>query len=127
MIRETRIGVTTTGSGGSATGNATAGLHGVIDSIYVTYHASAPATTDVVITWLDGAGATRETLWTKNNSVTAHVARPRVAVTDNANSPTGAYDYYSIPYGSNIKVAVTGCDALTDAVVVYAVIEESNT
>lgn len=127
MIRETRIGVTTTGSAGSATGSSIVGLHGVIDSFYITYSGSAPGTTDTVITWIDGAGNTRETLWTKNNSVTAHTARPRVAVTDNAAAATGGYDYYSIPNGSNIKVSVTGCDELTDAVVVYAVYEESNT
>lgn len=128
MIREVRLDVTTTGSAGSATGSVISnGVHGVIDHFWIDYSGSAPGTTDLTIVSLNGDDTTRDTIWTKTNSVTDHTARPRVAVTDNAGVATGSYDYYSIPNGGRIKVSLAQCDALTTAVSVYVVYEESNT
>lgn len=110
------IQVTTTGSAGSASGNTVDGflVHGYLMGVKVAYHASAPATTDVTITENNGLGRTILTL-TDNNTTTVYNPQNLVNKTDG----TSAAVYWPFYLdGVNLKVAVAGCDALTNAVVV---------
>lgn len=120
MIRAERVAVTTTGSAGSASGNADSGkFAGEILGFWIDYHASAPAgTTDITITdKLSG-----QTLYAKTNSVTDVFIPLRVFALDKAGSALASDvspQCYAV--GGGINVAIAQCDALTDAAVVYVV------
>lgn len=116
MLLET-ISVTTTGSAGSATGeSSSARIRGLFYKIKLDYHASAPATTDVVITTEDDDGNTIDTILTITNNEVDATYSPTTPTHDNVGALTGDRVLQDIPLGT-IKVAVSGCDALTDAVV----------
>lgn len=112
-----RVAVTTTGAAGSATGSAQTidlPLGSWLIGVRVDYHASAPATTDVTISETDGLGQTLLTL-TDNN--TDGVYYPVTEICDDEGTAiTGSYNMYAVE--GPLTVAVAGCDALTDAVVV---------
>jgi len=115
--------VTTTGLAGSATGSGItdAAVTGKILALYINYHASTPATADVVITEMRGSTAL-QTIWTETNSTTDIVRYPNTPAQDNAeNNVTydGTNEIY-IPFVTNSKInaAVAQADALTDAVVI---------
>jgi hypothetical protein len=114
-LRTRTIKVSTSGTAGSAVGETVSTyMAGELLDIYINYHASAPATTDVTITHQD---AFRGTVLEKLNSSTDTLYAPRVATHKNTDgTATGAYD--RIALNGTLKVAVAGCDALTDAVVV---------
>lgn len=120
MIRKHRITLTTTGSAGSAvaTSTLTLGRPGFVRAIKVDYHASAPATTDLVIKADSASGAT---LFTNTSSATDIAAKP-VAMPgiDEANAATAATDVGSggWPFGTGLYFDVAQSDALTGAVVV---------
>lgn len=116
-INGIRLPVTTTGSAGSAAGDATsATISGVLLNVYLKFHASAPgATTDVTITEVGGAGRTLLTLTNTATSGNFPIRIPEVGVTGTA--LTGTTPFY-LP-GTAIKVAVAQCDALTEAVVAF--------
>jgi hypothetical protein len=119
LVNEIRIPVTTTGSAGSATGDKTTeipgGVRGALMSFYLDYNASAPgATTDVVISEVGGAG---RTFLTRTNTATDGEFPVRIPETGNTGT-AGAGVTPHLMGGGQIKVAVTGCDALTNAVVV---------
>lgn len=118
---EVYIPITTTGSAGSATGSGTsAAINGVVYEIYVKYHASAPATTDVTISESGGAARTILTLTNVNTSG----AKPAyVAVVDATGTALTSYIGRALA-GRAISVSVAQCDALTNAVEVYAYILE---
>jgi len=112
------IPVTTTGSNASATGaGSAASPSGELLAVYIDYHASAPNTTDVTITF-PGNPATQTAL-TRSNSATDGWLYPRSAIVDNAGAAiTNGHAPYVIQ-GSVIDVAVAGSNALTDCVTVY--------
>jgi len=117
------IKVTTTGNDAAATGatNSVAGIAGKIHSIYLDYHDDTPATADVTITERVGA-VDRQTIHVETNSTTDVLRYPRRAVEDNAEN-TVTYDgseeiYEKYAINGQVRVAVAGADALTDAVVV---------
>jgi hypothetical protein len=113
-----QIKVTTTGSAGSATGDATSELpiNGVLWGVYLNYHASAPATTDVTIKAVLPDGV-EITIFTLNNSATDAYKPIRIANVDASNTALTTYDPFLFT-GQKIKVSVAGCDALTNAVIV---------
>lgn len=115
-INGIRLPVTTTGADGSGAGEATsAPVSCALLNIYVKYHASAPNTTDVTITEVGGAERTLLTLTNVNTSGNKPVRIPEVDVTGTALASSSPF---YLP-GVAIKVAVAGCNALTDAVVVF--------
>lgn len=112
-----RLAITTTGSSGSAVGelttNVPGGIRGYLYSVYLDYHASAPSGTDLVISEVGGPARTFLTLTDVNTDGERPIRRSTVGV-------TGATDGGSAPFalaGTQIKVAVSGSNALTDAVV----------
>lgn len=115
-IITTVIKVTTTGSAGSASGSATsqALIPGFLLDIFLDFHASAPNTTDVTISYATRGGTALATA----NANTDALLAPRQKLVDNANAAiTDAYDRFLLD--DRITVAVAQCDALTDAVVAY--------
>lgn len=126
MIRKYTIPVTTTGSAGSATGTASkqTSRPGVIRFVAVDYHASAPATTDLVIKADDTNGAT---LFTVTNSATDITAKP-VAMpgVDEGNAATAATDLGAggFPYSTGIFVSLAQSDALAPAATVSVWVEQ---
>lgn len=118
-IRTYSATVTTTGSAGSATGTGTiTGVQpGFLEWVAYTYHASAPATTDVTGTSASDALPPSLLLFTRTDSATSALTFPRGAPVNTAGTAiTNAHA--RIPIAGNIALAVAGCDALTGAVVV---------
>lgn len=105
--------VTTTGGAGVAagTGYSTA-INGYLLDIYLNFHASAPATTDVAITQDGMAG----NLAVSTDSATDVLISPRAKVVDNANAAI-ADSHDRFPINGRLKIVLAQCDALTDAVV----------
>ena len=118
MLTET-ITVNTTGSAGSATGDASSPrIRGLFYKIKLDYNAAAPgATTDVVITTVDDSGTTVDTILTITDSATDATYSPTTPTHDNTGTLTGDRILEDIPLGT-VKVSVAGCDALTAALVV---------
>ena len=112
------VSVTTTGSAGSATGSATLTLPaGWIEWVYLDYHASAPATTDVTIAYADTPPGGN--VLAVSNSATDALYFPRSGcVTNAAAAITDSYTRF--PAGEALSVSVAQADALTGAVTVYA-------
>ena len=120
-VQTARIAVTTIGSAGSATGTdySTSSVDGEVFAIRVDWHASAPgATSDIVITVDSDDYHPSITLYSKSDSATDAWVYPVVQSTDTAGSAV-AGQYQHILASGKIKVAITGCNALTDAAVVY--------
>lgn len=109
-IRTARIAVTTIGSNGAAIGSgSTAALNGFLLDAYVDYHASAPATTTVAITYDAPALGAIASVAAGNTDV--RIA-PRQAI-------DGAEDAFDrLPLNGSVAVAVGASNALTNAVVV---------
>lgn len=115
-INGIRLPVTTTGADASGVGeNTSVTISGALLNVYLKFHASAPATTDVTITEVGGAARTLLTLTNVNTSGNYPVRIAEVGVTGTAG--TGVTPFY-LP-GVAIKVAVAGCNALTEAVVAF--------
>ena len=114
MITRHKISVTTTGLAGAAVGDAQTdrALEGFLYAVQIDYHASAPATTDLVISE-PTAGIT---ILTRANTSTDGMFYPRVEVC----GPTGAgatlYDL--VPIMDFVKVAIAESNALTGCAVV---------
>ena len=107
--------MTTTGSSGSATGTGVSqNVNGFLLGWYANYHASAPgATTDIAIKLNEDA----YTITTISNTATDAYNTTMKNIVDSAGAAvSGVYAYY--PIAGPITVSVTGCDALTNAVVV---------
>lgn len=118
-IRKTSGTVNTTGSAGSASGSAilSTGL-GELVAVHLDYHASAPATSDVVIT-SEGVPAD-VTLLTRSNSATDAWLYPTVNVHDNAGAAVAGAQAAPVVHNGALSVSVAQCDALTSAVTVTA-------
>lgn len=115
ILRAHTVTVTTTGSAGSATGNADSPVFtGEIVGIYLNWHASAPATSDVTIT--DKRSGVE--IASEDNNVADKFIAPVIFGEDNAGAGlTGDVtpQRYSVDQGVN--VSVLGSDALTGALV----------
>ena len=116
MIREITIVVTTTGGAGVATGTGLSDtkLNGFLEDVQVDYHASAPATTDVVLSLVT---PTRGNVLTLTDTNTDARFIPR----DTCVSPANAAITNSntrIPLNGYLQVAVAQSNALTAAVTV---------
>jgi len=120
------IRVTTTGEAGSAVGEATAlnnpfgkwpfsNRAPFLWALKVDYHASAPETTDVVISEDGGLG---RTLLTLSNRNTDGVFYPRYPTHDATGVEENQLEAAVLE--GPLKVSVAGCNALDDAVVVTA-------
>ncbi len=121
-----KISVTTAGVAGSALGSAIKAVpRGKVKAIYIDYHGSAPATSDVTIKSLaDSTGNPPDvTILTRSNSATDGWFYPKVQKHDNAGAAiTGDYDD-PVVHGGVLSVAVAQADALADCVVVYFYLE----
>jgi hypothetical protein len=105
------VKVTTTGAAGSATGDAeTVPIEGFLLDVYLDYHTSAPATTDVIINDPNFG----DVLGVSNNNSDGKYA-PREANCDATGASNGLYDL--IPMNSKLTISVAQADALTDCVV----------
>jgi len=111
-ICEETVTVTTTGEDASATGSASsAAMMGFLLDIDLDYHASAPNTTDVVVSDKNG-----NTILTVSNASTDVLVAPRVKPVDSANAAiTDAHA--PVPLNGALTFALAGCDALTGALV----------
>lgn len=109
------VKVTTTGSAGSASGNADSEvINGWIENIFLDFHASAPATTDTTIAYKTRGG----NILAVTNSATDALFHPRAKAVDNANAAiTDSHDRFAV--NDKVNVALAQCDALTDAVTAY--------
>jgi hypothetical protein len=113
-IVEEVVRVTTTGSAGSASGNADSpAMMGFLLDIYLDYHASAASTTDATIAF---AAPARGNIAVVTDNKTDILIAPRMKLVDNAGAAiTNSNDKF--PLNGKINVALAQCDALTDAVV----------
>jgi hypothetical protein len=111
-IASIQIAVTTAGEAGSAIGSgSSAAFYGELLDVNVDYHASAPSTTDVVLT------SGNDTILTLTDNKTDALKRPMVQGHDGVGSAiAGAYG--RIWLNGPVVVTLAGCDALTNAVVV---------
>lgn len=110
------VAVTTTGVAGSASGNGDTDdiLHGEIEDIFLDYHASAPGTTDVTISFKDRGG----NVLVVSNNATDGLYHPRAKPVDNANAAiTNAHGKFVAH--QKLNVAVAQADALTACVTAY--------
>ncbi len=121
-IRAERIAVTTTGSAGSATGTTTSKqIVGQVLGVLVQYNGSAPNTTDVTV---EGATSGID-LYAKSNANTSVAKVPSLYGVSAANAAlTNDVTPQRYCVAEGIKVTVGGCDALTDAVVVWVIYRE---
>ncbi len=104
------VKVTTTGGAGAATGSGTSmPVQGFLLDLFIDYHASAPATTDVTI-----SQGTFGNIVVKSNNATDCWLAPRKQACDQAAADAGQYDL--IPVTGPLTVAVAQADALTDCV-----------
>jgi hypothetical protein len=110
-----RVSVTTTGAAGSAAGSGdTPSMIGELLDIYLDFHASAPATTDVTISFKDRGG----NVWAASNVNTGVLVHPRAKPVDNANAAI-ADAHARFALSGALTVTLAQCDALTNAVVAY--------
>lgn len=112
IVTET-IAVTTTGADGAATGSTASGaLYGFLLDVYLDYHASAPATTDVTLAYTSPANGN---ILVVTNNATDGLYAPRKQACDAAGAAiTGGYDCY--PLNGTVTVSVAQANALTGAV-----------
>ncbi|MBM3268457.1 MAG: hypothetical protein FJZ01_12480 [Candidatus Sericytochromatia bacterium] len=108
------VAVNTSGSAGSASGNADSkAINGFLQAIYLDFDPGAPGTTDTLVTLRDGA-----TLLTLSNTATDSFVHPRARLVDSTNAAiTDKQDRF--PINGEVNVAVAQCDALTPALTVY--------
>lgn len=118
MAARTRVKrVNTTGAAGSATGSVSfAARPGVLSALDKDWHAAAPATSDVVITesWDGGS----QILYTKSDSAADNAVPPIAAAGDNTGAAIAGQYLPVALRGGLITISVTGCDPLTDALLV---------
>ena len=119
ILKSAPVGVTTTGSAGSAAANAdSVSFVGEIVGLYLDYHASAPNTTDVVVK----DKRTGVEILRINNANTDVYKAPRIVAVDAANANILSSEVnglwpqpYVVDQGVNVDVA--GANALTNCVV----------
>ncbi len=110
-IEYQQVHVNTTGAAGSATGSAQSiPINGLLLDVYLDYHASAPATTDVTI-----SDAIFGNVVVKSNNATDCKLAPREQLCDVNAADTGLYDM--IPINGQLTIAVAQADELADCLV----------
>ncbi|NJD58679.1 MAG: hypothetical protein C3F13_18055 [Anaerolineales bacterium] len=111
QISQETVTITTTGGDGAATGSGTTiPINGLLLDVFLNYHASAPATTDVTI-----SDSVFGNLLVKSNNATDIWLAPRKQTCDGAAVDTGLYDL--IPVHGQLTIAVAGANALTGCLV----------
>jgi hypothetical protein len=120
ILKSATIGVTASGSNGSASGNADSETFtGEIAGIYVNYAADCPNTADVTIT--DKRSGV--TIWTLNNANTDVYKVPAIGKVTSANAAILDSEVNAIadaPYvvDQGVNVAIAGANSATNQVVV---------
>jgi len=105
------VNITTTGGAGAAAGQGTTiPIMGFLLDVFLNYHASAPATTDVTI-----SDPIFGNLLVKSNNATDVWLAPRKQTCDPAAADTGLYDF--IPINGALTISIAQADALTDCLV----------
>lgn len=109
------IRVTTTGSSGSASGSATSDqtVSGLLHSVEVLFHGSAPVTTEVTVTM-----GTFTVLNVTGSTDTMYF--PRYETCDSSGVADGGTNPLYVP-NLRLDVAVATSDALTDCVTIKAI------
>jgi hypothetical protein len=115
MIEIHQLAISTVGTAGNATGSGVLAVApSELVAVYLDYHASAPATTDVTIT--SPGNPASLTILTRSNSATDGWFYPKVQDHDNvAAAVVGSYS--DPPIHANIQISIAECDALTNALV----------
>jgi len=105
-----KVEVVTAGEAGAAIGSKKSrAMNGFLLDIKLDYHASAPATTDVTITDVDG-----NTILTVSDSKTDGLFAPRQKLVDNAKADiTNSHDRFAV--NGTLNFAIAQCDALNPA------------
>lgn len=120
ILKSVTVGVTASGSNGSASGNAdSASFLGSIEAIEVNYASDCPNTADVTIT----SKRSGVTIWTLNNASTDRYAIPvlgAVLANDAAVLVATANGILAKPYivDQGVNVAVAQANSATNQVVV---------
>lgn len=120
ILKSATVGVTASGSNGSAAGNANSeSFVGEIQGFYVDYAADCPATADVTIT----DKRTGVTIWTLNNAATDIYVVPAIGKKTSANADILDSEVNAIaeaPYcvDMGVNVAVAQANSATNQVVV---------
>ena len=118
------IAVTTTGGNDVATGSGSVEIPGGMARLVglaIDYHGSAPAGTDVVVKC---TLPVEKTVLTKsNNNTDVPLAQVTEVEVDNVGADRASPATRSPLVMGSLTVDVAQCDALTDAVTVFAVIE----
>lgn len=123
------LGVTTTGVAGSATGSGSFArrVRGKLKNLSLNFHASAPATTDVTVSYVDHNGVTHVLLQADDGNTDLPLPSIKRDTHDDAGAAISAlYDDVEFQDWTTIDVAVAGSDALTDAVVVGLEMEKDD-
>lgn len=122
-MRAYKVKVSTTGSAGSASGAVAQALDGPgrLMALYVQYHASAPATTDLTVKSL-GDPASR-TLLTLTNTNTSAWYSPSAQAHDSTGALVTGAQMPPVLHAGILEASLAQCDALTDAVIVWAFVE----
>jgi hypothetical protein len=107
-----KVSITTSGSAGAAVGTSDSiPIMGFLLDVFLDYHASAPATTDVTI-----GDVNFGTFVVQSDNEHDVWLAPRKATCDVAAAATGLYDL--IPLNGPVTITIGHSDALTDCVVV---------
>ena len=116
---EYSVAITTTGVAGSATGSGTLAIskQGFLEYLYFDYDATAPATTDVTVSYPNVPPGGN--VLAAANTVTDALKFPRATCVDNANAAI-TNSFTKFPVRGGLSVDVAQCDALAPAVTVYA-------
>lgn len=108
--------ITTTGDAGLASGSGSIVLEGDVEWIYIDYHASAPATTDVTIAY--SSTPPGGNILAVSNIATDALYFPRATCVNNAASAI-TNSFTKFPVWGPVSISVAQCDALASAVTVY--------
>ncbi len=112
QIGISEVSITTAGGAGAAVGSGTTiPINGFLLDVFINYHASAPATTDVTI-----SDPTFGNIVVKSNNATDVWLAPRKPTCDAAATETGLSDL--IPLNSALTISLAGCDQIAAAAVV---------
>lgn len=115
MITTYAIPVTTTGADGSGAGSATSELIlGELVDVYLEYHVSAPATTDVTIAFATRGGS----LLAVANGNTSGLFHPRASLVTSASAAI-ADGHAPFQLCDRVTVSVAQSNALAPAVTAY--------
>ena len=114
-LKSLDISVTTTGSAGSASGSGVSpAFCGEVVGIYLNWHASAPATSDVTIT----DTRTAVEIASEDNNITDKYISPAIYAEDKDGAAlTSNVTPHRYCVSKGVTVAVAQADALTDCLV----------